>query len=208
MVEVLVVIIIIAILAAILSTAILSAIERAKTASCANNLDQIQKATTLYASDNDGFYPPDSLPYSDLGHHKTNKLSLFKIEVMPYLKSDDVFRCPAGKYYHTLHSCTRTSTQYDSSYFADYANFGKTSFNKKAGTTTIYFQGDSDPRPSESCSFQDCYDDLESDWGSLDQPTSHGEFTNAAYLDGHVKLIPSSQSRQCWDVTKYPILLQ
>src|SRR5436190_12213406 len=58
LIELLVVIAIIALLAALLLPALARAKESGRRAACINNLHQLQIAANLYASDNDGLFPP------------------------------------------------------------------------------------------------------------------------------------------------------
>jgi len=63
LIELLVVIAIIGILAAMLLPTLSSAKESARRIACINNLKQLRIALSMYADENDGQFPPRSMPY-------------------------------------------------------------------------------------------------------------------------------------------------
>jgi len=95
LIELLVVIAIIAILAAILFPVFAKAREKARQAACMSNQKQIGLALLQYVQDNDetfpirygGACPPDC----EFGAGRS-----WKNMILPYIKSFDVFRCPAN----------------------------------------------------------------------------------------------------------------
>jgi len=97
LIELLVVIAIIAILAAILFPVFARAREKARTASCLNNVKQITLGIVMYVQDYDETYPagynyaPTSAPYTSANAHT------WVPAVMPYIKNDQVMKCPSGR---------------------------------------------------------------------------------------------------------------
>lgn len=90
LIELLVVIAIIAILAAILFPVFAKARERAQMAACTSNMSQIGKGLMMYCDDNNDCYPINR--FFNPGSPYTWKRAL-----TPYMKSIDVWRCPANK---------------------------------------------------------------------------------------------------------------
>jgi prepilin-type N-terminal cleavage/methylation domain-containing protein/prepilin-type processing-associated H-X9-DG protein len=86
LIELLVVIAIIAILAAILFPVFAQAREKARQTSCASNMKQIGLAMTQYVQDYDETYP--------LRNYNQYAFTPWDIEIMPYVKSLQVFSCP------------------------------------------------------------------------------------------------------------------
>jgi prepilin-type N-terminal cleavage/methylation domain-containing protein/prepilin-type processing-associated H-X9-DG protein len=99
LIELLVVIAIIAILAAILFPVFAQAREKARQASCLNNLKQIGTALMMYAQDHDETFPPayyyrNPLAGSNLDGTGIEQWSGF---CQPYVKNFKVFVCPSDK---------------------------------------------------------------------------------------------------------------
>jgi prepilin-type N-terminal cleavage/methylation domain-containing protein len=79
-IELLCVVAIIAVLAAILFPVFAQAREKARTTSCASNLQQLSMAMNLYAQDHNGRFPPADDQFAP---------------VFSYVKNYSVFRCPS-----------------------------------------------------------------------------------------------------------------
>ena len=104
LIELLVVIAIIAILAAILFPVFAKAREKARQGSCLSNLKQLELAMIMYAGDYDETFPrvrscpsgvtlQDRFPESVVGTP-----SIWFIQIMPYLKSQAILRCPSSSW--------------------------------------------------------------------------------------------------------------
>ncbi len=94
LIELLVVIAIIAILAAILFPVFARAREKARTASCLNNVKELTLGIMMYVQDYDETYPAgyNYAPTPPAGNAHT-----WVPAVMPYLKNDEVMKCPSGR---------------------------------------------------------------------------------------------------------------
>jgi len=90
LIELLVVIAIIAILAAILFPVFARAREKARTASCLNNVKQLTLGIMMYVQDYDETYPA---AYNYAPVNPTTWMN----PVMPYIKNDQVMKCPSGR---------------------------------------------------------------------------------------------------------------
>lgn len=91
LIELLVVIAIIAILAAILFPVFARAREKARQASCQSNLKQLGLAIVQYTNDYDGTYPRAWVESTGWATGSGN----WMLDVQPYTKSLQVFRCPS-----------------------------------------------------------------------------------------------------------------
>jgi prepilin-type processing-associated H-X9-DG protein/prepilin-type N-terminal cleavage/methylation domain-containing protein len=92
LIELLVVIAIIALLAALLFPAFARTRERARVTQCQSNLRQIGAAMHQYVDDWDGVLPTNE----DLNDSASEMHFLWKLELLPYLRSRDVFLCPSN----------------------------------------------------------------------------------------------------------------
>ncbi len=98
LIELLVVIAIIAILAAVLFPAFAKARESARRTTCQSNLKQFMMGILMYAQENDEMMPLAISGNAQIGPKiaAANGVQPFSVaqEIMPYIKSQDVFRCP------------------------------------------------------------------------------------------------------------------
>src|SRR4028118_1628834 len=93
LIELLVVIAIISLLAAILFPVFAQAREKARQTACVSNLKQIGLAVRMYVQDYDETFPifhayNSAIPPGQPGHKGV------EVELEPYAKSRDIFRCP------------------------------------------------------------------------------------------------------------------
>ncbi|MCS6777936.1 MAG: DUF1559 domain-containing protein [Chloroherpetonaceae bacterium] len=122
LIELLVVIAIIAILAAILFPVFAQARAKARQISCLSNMNQIGKATMMYAQDYDEMLFPyrtrDVNPFaaelSALGHTQSVNRTFFNQLLNPYIKNFDVWRCPSkpGSWVNVARNCSDTELRF------------------------------------------------------------------------------------------------
>lgn len=128
LVELLVGIAILLVLVALTFSLARSTRDWAKVSSCSSNLGQIAKALNLYAGDYNGFGPPavpQAFSYPD---PRTNRPAVGKGEpekwknlLLAYLKSDEVFYCPADVHARTHRVLDGLNTSH-THFFTSYAN--------------------------------------------------------------------------------------
>jgi prepilin-type N-terminal cleavage/methylation domain-containing protein/prepilin-type processing-associated H-X9-DG protein len=175
LIELLVVIAIIAILAAILFPVFAKAREKARQASCASNLKQIQLAALMYAQDYDEMLHAQCMwgPFVTTQPICWGHSAWPQILLEPYIKNRQIFRCPSnnGQYGATM-------------------DYGYNDQLTGAGNVGLALAQVG--RPSECTSYVDSvsWGGLYRAWQSWNYPNPiHNEGFNASYVDGHVKWI-------------------
>jgi len=191
--EILVVIAIISILAAMLMPALQKAREKARQGVCMSNLKQIYLATMMYASDNDGYLPPNRAVYplnppstyrwhGILGYHGYIKPSESS-GLLGYIPLKSAVVCPTGV---GLGEIYNSGQGWWSNYVANVNIFPVTS--RKLGTCK---------RPSETLMICDGKSDrttVSRDWWSDRASYRHSGGINILYVDGHVKWLNDQPS--------------
>jgi prepilin-type N-terminal cleavage/methylation domain-containing protein/prepilin-type processing-associated H-X9-DG protein len=99
LIELLVVIAIIAILAAILFPVFAQAREKARGTACLSNLKQVGLAVMMYTQDYDESYPKVLMDYyCPYWPSTANEYCPWQGLIQPYLKNQDMLRCPSSSY--------------------------------------------------------------------------------------------------------------
>jgi prepilin-type N-terminal cleavage/methylation domain-containing protein/prepilin-type processing-associated H-X9-DG protein len=152
LIELLVVVAIISLLAAILFPVFAHVREKARTASCANNMRQIATAFAQYASDNDGRLPQAwdsnlSIVGTSACNSPKNCLSpipdgtpdndpvVWPAKLEPYLKNRQVFSCPSARKQLRGPCDATAASSYDFGWQAGSAVVGAASGNWFAGAS-------------------------------------------------------------------------
>jgi prepilin-type N-terminal cleavage/methylation domain-containing protein/prepilin-type processing-associated H-X9-DG protein len=222
LIELLVVIAIIALLAAILFPVFARARENARRASCQSNMKQLALGLIQYAQDNDSRL----LIYDTVNYNATTSPNGHFGNVLgglyPYIKSDQVFRCPSAPRQATKYTISGGGTgayAYATTYGVPYeqnwsvrravaTQLGEFASQTPVhpGTTLI----DEFPSPAIYCMFAETrinttnYD--VNGWGwdtfnGLGFPTTynnaarHFEGSNYAFMDGHVKWLKDTVAK-------------
>ncbi|HEX2998781.1 MAG TPA: DUF1559 domain-containing protein [Armatimonadota bacterium] len=221
LIELLVVIAIIAILAAILLPVFAQARENARKSSCLSNVSQLSKAYLMYLQDWDETFPP----------HVTERTATpgtadtaaarapftYKTKLAPYIKNDQVFKCPSGpawpapapgQWYTTdygnNHNEANLAGASQQAWYQANPDFG---FNETTTLASITYPsrfivigeaGRSDGTPSRGGMYpQPWIFDIPSQARFLARHQGGG---NVAYADGHAKWVkPASTWRSYWD---------
>ncbi len=107
LIELLVILAIFALLAALLFPVLVSARERGRQASCANNLHQLYGAFALYAEDHDRYLPPYDVRVSGADwanmqpHPVRDESAQLVTSLHPYTHSTDIWFCPSDPFART-----------------------------------------------------------------------------------------------------------
>jgi prepilin-type processing-associated H-X9-DG protein len=164
---------VVAILGAILFPVFTQAREKARTVSCQSNLKQIALGVMMYTQDYDGRCP--------LADKWTGQLD-------PYLKNNQIFRCPSAGIGQTTPPGAPIATDYG--YNAALSGFEMAKVKSPASTVLIFESNGPSAGGVES----------------LVQPGRHNGGNNFAYVDGHVKWLSdiSAPSSLIWSPTQLP----
>ena len=188
LIELLVVIAIIALLAAILFPVFARARENARKSSCQNNLKQIGIGFLQYKQDYDETWCG--------GWSQTPPNAMWTYVLQPYLKSNQIFRCPSdsrNNYSGYLHNNVLTS--------------------KGTGSQTVYITDSEITKPAESLIVIDGNTGgsnigqngdytLWNDWNRVTRASDglprHLDTSGILFCDGHVKSVKSDKSAIKW----------
>lgn len=207
LIEILVVIAIISILASILFPVFARARENARRASCQSNEKQQALGLMLYAQDYD-----ERLPY----YSNSGNRCWFHL-VQPYVKSEQIFRCPsAPRYRHS--SSSNKASQYCLAGLGTagrkviYSGFGTHLSQIKEPTRTFmilesaYSHAKDTEYLEDGWGYLECRLDNRSipEEGQYVHSTRHFDGYNVAFADGHVKWIKHGEGKNwIFDLDSY-----
>lgn len=185
LIELLVVIAIIAILAAILFPVFARAREAARQSSCLNNHKQLSLAFRQYAQDYDETWPAmfwDGSTWQPANVVSGN-LSRWAGEIAPYIKNEQVFKCPSKRdlstsYIYNQYLDRRSDAALTAP--ADLIGLGDSTgsgFWAIDGITMVPYYTAGTTTVNPNCRLKD----------------THNEGTNFTYCDGHAKWMPRTK---------------
>ncbi len=190
LIELLVVIAIIAILAAILFPVFARAREKARQASCLNNVKELALAVQMYAQDYD-----ETLPFSR--NRPATGWTPWTMHLNPYIKNWQVMLCPSGTQPWTSHS-TRTHAASDG--WGHWMDYGANCHVMGASVPSAALAKIEYPSETVVMADSDCTRDTADGWtysyawfiSDTHYPYSfvpdrHNGGANFAFCDGHAK---------------------
>jgi prepilin-type N-terminal cleavage/methylation domain-containing protein/prepilin-type processing-associated H-X9-DG protein len=220
LIELLVVIAIIAILASILFPVFARARENARRASCLSNMKQLGLGVMQYVQDYDERFPltggeqpylPPDYPYC---YPYTKNPSSWAMDIMPYVKSEQIFKCPSD-YWSTNPANTANRIKAKVSY-ANNTYLGKV--DPPAGVTPTpeslaqVVQASKcivwaeTQRGAPGNGLIECHMFTSTFYANLDEMAynRHLDGSNLAFVDGHVKWFHTEQDT-VGPATKYGV---
>lgn len=191
LIELMVAISIIGLLGTVLFAVFSRVRERANRVQCSANLKQIGLAMQMYASDNNRFYP-----YMDNASIGRPHYCAWADRILPYIKKNATFECPARDDLIYETGCPPNSTNVDVDGYA-YSFDGGYDLNRLTRLGHRYVHESSLTHPSDTISVLDGggriitpgFDPIP-DLKTLHKqvkPTRHGKGYNVLFVDGHLR---------------------
>lgn len=213
LIELLVVIAIIAILAALLFPVFARAKESAKKTACVSNLRQIGGAITMYMTDYDDIFP-NAVDASDRWapeiwsgfpefQNMISTMPLMSEVLQPYIKSKDIFHCPAdtgtqildNHFPQVFKTAPSMYKVYQSSYFfrteIAFRQFSQTTFKLPAQTNVMFDGAGHWHVPYRALTASDDFEDY------IDLRSKYRY--NTLFGDMHVKSLNADQLQEAWN---------
>lgn len=221
LIELLVVIAIIAILASVLYPVFAKAREKARQTACLSNVTQLSKGYLMYLQDYDETFPPHvterTAPVGTPDTLAGRAPFTYKTKLEPYVKNQDIFRCPsaqewpepgAGRWYTTdygnNHNESKLENASQRAWYLAHPDFG---FNDDTTLASITFPanfimigeaGRASSLPSRGGMYPQpwAFDDSNLPDGSQQARflARHNGGGNIGYADGHAKWVKPEQT--------------